>query len=50
MGALAEAGAALTWSGQFYKRVRFERDETEFEEFLQDLHSAKRVELITVKQ
>lgn len=44
------AGAALTWSGQFYKRVRFERDETEFEEFLQDLHSAKRVELITVKQ
>ena len=44
------AGEALTWSGQFYKRVRFERDETEFEEFLQDLHSAKRVELITVKQ
>lgn len=44
------AGAALTWSGQFYKRVRFERDETEFEEFLKDLHAAKKVELITVKQ
>lgn len=42
-------GAALTWSGQFYKRVRFARDETEFEEFLQDLWSAKKVELITVK-
>jgi uncharacterized protein (TIGR02217 family) len=43
-------GAALTWSGQFYKRVRFERDETEFEEFSKDLHSARKVELITVKQ
>lgn len=44
------SGAALTWVGQFYKRVRFERDETEFEEFLKDLHSAKKVDLITVKQ
>lgn len=49
-GAAPAAGAALTWSGQFYKRVRFERDETEFEEFLKDLHSARKVELITVKQ
>lgn len=42
-------GAAVAWSGQFYKRVRFERDETEFEEFLRDLWSARRVDLITVK-
>lgn len=49
-GAAPAAGAALTWSGQFYRRVRFERDETEFEEFLKDLHSAKKVDLITVKQ
>lgn len=44
------AGAALTWSGQFYKRVRFVNDETEFEQFLQDLWAAKKIELITVKR
>ena len=43
------ASAALTWTGQFYKRVRFVRDETEFEEFLADLWAAKKIELITVK-
>lgn len=43
------ASAALTWTGQFYKRVRFARDETEFEEFLADLWAAKKIELITVK-
>lgn len=43
-------GAALTWSGQFYKRVRFEKDEAEFEQFLKDLWSAKKIELITVKR
>lgn len=43
-------GAALTWSGQFYKRVRFMNDETEFEQFLKDLWSSKRVDLITVKR
>jgi len=43
------AGATITWSGQFYKRVRFERDETEFEQFLRDLWSAKTVTLKTVK-
>lgn len=44
------SGAALTWSGQFYKRVRFYKDEIEFEEFMQDLWQAKKVELITVKK
>ena len=43
------AGAAVTWSGQFYRRVRFEHDETEFEQFLKDLWSAKKVGLKTVK-
>lgn len=42
-------GAAVTWSGEFYKRVRFERNEVEFEEFLRDLWAARRVDLITVK-
>lgn len=43
-------GALLTWTGQFYKRVRFFRDEADYERFLMDLWSAKKVELITVKQ
>lgn len=43
------AGAAVTWSGQFYKRMRFQRDETEFEQFLDELWSAKKIELKTVK-
>ncbi len=43
------SGALLTWTGQFYKRVRFSRDEAEFERFLTDLWSAKKIELITVK-
>jgi uncharacterized protein (TIGR02217 family) len=44
------AGAAITWSGQFYKRCRFSKDSTEFEEFMYQLHSAKSIELITVKE
>ena len=43
-------GAVVTWSGQFYKRVRFERDESECEQFLRDLWSAKKVVLLTVKE
>lgn len=42
-------GAALTWTGQFYKRVRFQRDEAEFEAFMKDLWAAKKIDLITVK-
>lgn len=44
------AGAPLTWSGQFYKRCRFVKDEVDFEEFMKDLWQAKKVELITVKR
>ena len=43
------AGAPLTWTGKFYKRVRFVRDEADFEKFLADLWNAKRIELITKK-
>lgn len=39
------AGAALTWSGAYYYRVRFEQDTTDFEQFLWMLWEAKRVEL-----
>lgn len=40
-------GAALTWSGSYYWRVRFERDEAEFEKFLKDLWELKKVEFRT---
>ena len=42
--------ASLTWTGQFYKRVRFTTDETEFEAFMYGLWAVKKVEFITVKQ
>lgn len=42
-------GAVLTWSGDYYRRVRFERGSQEFREFLQDLWDAKSFNLLTVK-
>lgn len=42
-------GAALTWSGSYYRRVRFVRDEADFEKFMQDLWQAKKIELLTLK-
>lgn len=42
-------GAALTWSGQFYFRCRFLKDAIDFEQFLQDLWSAKSVEFQTFR-
>jgi uncharacterized protein (TIGR02217 family) len=38
------AASVLTWSGQFYFRCRFMQDEISFEQFLQDMYSAKSVE------
>ncbi|HNI47215.1 MAG TPA: DUF2460 domain-containing protein [Zoogloea sp.] len=43
------AGAILSWSGEYLRRVRFERGSQEFREFLQDLWEAKTVSLLTVK-
>lgn len=42
-------GAALTWSGNFYFRCRFLQDEITFEQFLQDMYSAKAVEFRTFR-
>ena len=41
-------GAALTWTGSFYRRVRFVRDEADFERFLVELWSLKRCELCSL--
>lgn len=43
------AGAVLTWSGEFYWRARFDKDEAEFEQFWRQLWSLGSVDLITVK-
>lgn len=43
------AGAALTWSGQFYYRVRFVDDAMEFAKFNKQLWQAKKINLISVK-
>lgn len=42
-------GAALTWSGTYYWRCRFLRDETEFDQFLKDLWQLASIEFRTVK-
>lgn len=36
-------GNALTWTGGYYYRCRFERDSEDFEGFLQDLWSLKKI-------
>lgn len=43
------AGQALTWSGGFYYRVRFLQDSADFERFLYQLWSLKKIEFQTVK-
>lgn len=39
------ASAVLTWSGAYYYRVRFDRDQADFERFLRQLWSAKSIDL-----
>lgn len=43
------AAAALTWTGSFYYRLRFEKDLQEFENFMFNLWSLKVLELVTEK-
>ena len=43
------AGVPLLWSGNYYRRVRFEKGAQEFKEFLRDLWDAKSIALLTVK-
>jgi uncharacterized protein (TIGR02217 family) len=42
------AGLVLSWSGTFYRRVRFLRDQCETSQFLKDLHEMKKLELISL--
>lgn len=42
-------GDSLTWSGSYYWRTRFARDQAEFKQFLQELWENKTIELLTVK-
>lgn len=41
--------ATLSWSGSFYYRVRFAKDENDFEQFCQNIWEMKECELITLK-
>lgn len=41
--------ANLTWSGTYYHRVRFNSDAVDFESFMQNFWSSKKVELVTVR-
>jgi uncharacterized protein (TIGR02217 family) len=43
------SGQAITWSGSYYWRCRFEADEMTFDEFMATFWSTGRVNLITVK-
>lgn len=42
-------GQPLIWSGQFYRRCRFDRDELDAERFLYELWRAKSIEFTTDK-
>lgn len=43
------SGAVLTWTGEFYYRVRFLQDSADFEKFLHQLWSLKKIEFQSVK-
>lgn len=43
------AGDSLTWTGQFYWRVRFETDSAEFAQLLWEVWELKQLSLLTVK-
>lgn len=42
-------GAALTWTGSFYCRVRFAQDKADFNQFLYQLWELKKLEFISQK-
>jgi hypothetical protein len=43
------SGTALTWSGSFYYRVRFDDDSLDFEQFMANFWAVKKVKLTQVK-
>jgi hypothetical protein len=49
LGQAPVSGAALAWSGSYYRRVRFDTDELDFERFLDRVWEAKALPLISVK-
>jgi hypothetical protein len=49
LGQAPVLGAALAWSGNYYRRVRFDTDELDFERFLDRVWEAKALPLISVK-
>lgn len=42
------SGHALTWSGSFYYRVRFDADSADFDNFMYQLWSLKKLDLMSV--
>lgn len=48
-GAAPTTGHPITWDGSFYFKVRFDRDEMDFDQFLYDLHKVGTVTLRTVR-
>lgn len=43
------AGVLLSWTGSFYYRCRFLQDSMDFDNFMQNLWQAKKVEFVSVK-
>lgn len=43
------ASAALTWTGNYYRRCAFQKDELDFENFMKDLWLNKKLEIESVK-
>lgn len=43
------AAAVLTWTGTFYYRCRFAKDSMDYEQFMKELWSTKKVELKSIK-
>jgi uncharacterized protein (TIGR02217 family) len=43
------AGHAITWTGSFYRRMRFDKDTLQFSQFMQKLWELKTLDLFSVK-
>jgi uncharacterized protein (TIGR02217 family) len=44
------SGDSLSWTGAFYYRVRFDKDASEFSEFLRDLWELRTLNLVSVRE
>lgn len=43
------SGVLISWSGTFYWRCRFTHDAADFEQFMRDLFTAKKIEFMSIK-